>query len=148
MKIIQSFTLVFLVILITGCLKFGDDEETTTPTKAQLEKCRAIMYLNSSINISPVGYRFQGSGMDDAIWFKFKTDAAEIQDIFDSKVVDTSEFKEGFSLNNYINKMKWWDTEGKKFLGGQIALPNVKFMNVGIEKMDDTYIVYIMWHEV
>lgn len=148
MKIVNSFTLLLLVISMVGCLKFGDDEETTSPTKKQIDKCRAVMYLSPVMKITPVGYKFQGSGMDDAIWFKFKTDAAAIEDIFDSKIVDASEFKEGFKLNCDMTKSKWWNAEGKKFLGGQIALPNVKYMNVGIEKINDGYVVYIMWHEV
>jgi len=149
MKIIKRLTLLLLVVLIAGCLRFGKDEETTSPTKIQIDKCKTVMYLNPSINISPVGYKIIGSGIDDAIWFIFKTDTAEIQDIFDSKVVDTSEFKEGFTFNyDNIWKMKWWKTEGKRFLGGQVELPNVKYMNVGIEDVDDDFVVYIMWHEV
>ncbi|MBE9140997.1 hypothetical protein IQ254_27995 [Nodosilinea sp. LEGE 07088] len=128
-------------------MNFGKDEETTTPTEAQLSRCQVEMYLNPSINIVPLGYKLEGSGIDDAIWFKFETDASSLQEIFDRNVVDTSTFKNGFVLTDGINASKWWDVENKEVLGGQVELPNARFMNIGIEKNDDGYQVYIMWHE-
>ncbi len=47
-----------------------------------------------------------------------------------------------------MTELKWWDVKGKKLLGGQVELPNTRFMNVGVEKNDDGYLVYIMWHEM
>ncbi len=137
-----------LVFMLTGCLDFGNDEETTTPTEAQLSRCRAEMYLNPSMKITPLGYKLEGSGIDDVIWFKFKIDVLDLQEIFDGKVVDTSKFKEGFTLIHEMRELKWWDVQSKNLFGGQVELPNVKFMNVGIEKNDEGYVVYIMWHEV
>jgi len=71
-----------------------------------------------------------------------------VEEIFDSEVVDTSTFKDGFTFAHDMDELKWWDAKGKQLLGGQVDLPNVKFMNVGIEKNGDGYVVYIMWHEV
>ena len=134
-------------LVFTGCLDFGEDEQTTTPTKDQLSRCRVEMYLKPSMKITPLGYKLEGSGIDDAIWFKFKTDVSDLKEIFDSKVVDTSKLKDGFAFAHDMDGVKWWDTKGKDFLGGQVELPNARFMNVGIEKNDDGYLVYIMWHE-
>jgi len=132
--------LLSLSLISTGCLAFGIDEETTTPTEAQLSRCRAEMYLNPSMKITPIGYKLEGSGIDDAIWFKFWTDVSGVQEIFDVKVVDTSKFKTGFTFSHEMKEIKWWDVENKELLGGQVELPNVRFMNVGIEK-----IVKVMW---
>ena len=132
--------LLALSLISTGCLAFGIDEETTTPTEAQLSRCRAEMYLNPSMKITPIGYKLEGSGIDDAIWFKFWTDVSGVQEIFDVKVVDTSKFKTGFTFSHEMKELKWWDVENKELLGGQVELPNVRFMNVGIEK-----IVKVMW---
>ena len=89
-----------------------------------------------------------GSGIDDSIWFKFKTDTVDLREIFAGKVVDISEFKSDFTFGHGMTELKWWDVKGKSLLGGQVSLPNVRFMNVGIEKIHDGYVVYIMWHEV
>lgn len=148
MKRIYSLIVLLTVLPFTGCLDFGKDEETTSPTKVQINNCISKMYLNPSLKITPLGFKLEGSGIDDAIWFKFKTDVAEVQDIFNSKVVDTSKFKNDFSFIHDMSKVKWWNTKGKKFFGVQVELPNVKYMNVGIEKVDDGYVVYIMWHAV
>ncbi len=148
----KSYLLIALLpilsFMFTGCLDFGKDEETTSPTKAQVSRCRSEMYLNPSMKITPLGFKIEGSGIDDAIWFKFKTDASDVDKIFDSKVVNTSKFKDGFTFIHKMDELKWWDVRGKKLLGGQVELPNVRFMNVGIEKNDEGYLVYIMWHEV
>jgi hypothetical protein len=100
------------IFLFTGCLDFGEDEETTSPTKVQVSRCRSEMYLNLLMKITPLGFKLQGSGIDDAIWFKFKTEITDIHKIFINKVVDTSKFKKGFTFiygNNKLDKIfvKW-----------------------------------------
>jgi len=146
----KSYLLIVLLLILSlaGCLDFGKDEETTSPTKAQVARCRSEMYLNPSMKITPLGFKLEGSGIDDAIWFKFKTNIVDVQEIFDGKVVDTSKFEDYFTFTHEMNELKWWDVKGKKLLGGQVELPNVRFMNVGVEKTNDGYVVYIMWHEV
>ncbi len=146
----KSYLLIGLLLILSlaGCLDFGKDEETTSPTKAQVARCRSEKYLNPSMKITPLGFKLEGSGIDDAIWFKFKTNIVDVQEIFDGKVVDTSKFEEYFTFTHEMNELKWWDVKGKKLLGGQVELPNVRFMNVGVEKTNDGYVVYIMWHEV
>ncbi|MFT5836609.1 MAG: hypothetical protein ACI9ZV_000105 [Candidatus Azotimanducaceae bacterium] len=136
------------IISITGCLDFGNDEETTSPTKAQIDRCRHEMYLNPSIRMTPLGFKLEGSGIDDAIWLKFKTDVLNLQKIFDDKVVDATKFKEDFTLISEMSGLKWWDVQGKNLLGGQVELPNARFMHVGVEKNYENFVVYIMWHEM
>ena len=137
-----------LSFMFTGCLDFGKNEGTTSPTPDQVNRCRSEMYLNPLMRITLLGFKLEGSGIDDAIWFKFKSGISDVQKIFDVKVVDTSKFKTGFTFIHEMKELKWWDVKNKELLGGQIELPNVGFMNVGIEKNDDGYIAYIMWHEV
>jgi len=47
-----------------------------------------------------------------------------------------------------MKDLKWWDVKDKNLLGGKVELPKLRFMNVGIEKSNEGYLVYIMWHEV
>lgn len=147
MNIFRLLMLLAVVLSCSGCLEFGNDEETSSPTKKQVDRCRSEMYLNPSMQITPLGYKLEGSGIDDAIWFKFKTDVSEAQEIFDIKVVDTSKFQIGFSFIREMTELRWWDVKNKELLGGQVELPNVRFMNVGIEKNNEGFVVYIMWHE-
>ena len=90
----------------------------------------------------------EGSGIDDAIWFKFSTDASNVDQIFDMNAVDTAKFKDGFNFAHKMDALTWWDVNSKALLGAQVELPNARFMNVGIVRTDAGYLVYIMWHEV
>jgi hypothetical protein len=146
MKKLILLIIIIISISLSGCLNFGKDEETTSPTPAQVSRCYSEMYLNPDLKIHPLGYKLEGSGIDDAIWFKFETDAA-VSEIFNSTVIDTTKFTQNYTLLYEIKGLKWWDIKGKSLLGGQIELPNVRYMNVGIEKKGDSNLVYIMWHE-
>jgi hypothetical protein len=47
---------------------------------------------------------------------------------------------------SFINVVQ--DVNSKKLAGGQVALPNVRFMNVGyVNNKNGTLTVYVMWHE-
>jgi len=145
--IYKHLFLLLITISFTGCLDFGNNEETTSPTEAQVERCRAEMYLNPSMKITPLGFKLEGSGIDDAIWFKFETDITDLHQIFDSNIVDSYKFENDYTSIYEVNGLDWWDVKEKKLIGGQVELPNVRFMNVGIEKKEKGYVVYIMWHE-
>jgi len=135
-----------IITSCAGCLKFGDDEETTSPTSAQVDRCRREMYINPSVELTPLGYKLLGSGIDDAIWFKFPTSSTHLTEVFDGKVVDTAKFETPFT-HIRMKDVKWWDVEGKTLLGAQVSLPNARFMNVGVQKTDAGFVIYIMWTE-
>ena len=86
----RTLILSVLPLVLAGCLDFGEDEETTTPTVKQVARCRAKMYLKKSMKLTPLGLRLEGSGIDDAIWFKFRTDVAGPAETFDTSVVDVT----------------------------------------------------------
>ena len=140
------FFSLLMMLLFSGCLGVKV-EETTSPTKEQVNRCRSEMYINPSIRIAPLGFKHVRY-RDDAIWFKFKTDVSDVQKIFNAKVVDTSKFQAGFTFIYEMKDLKWWDVKDKNLLGGKVELPKLRFMNVGIEKSNEGYLVYIMWHEV
>jgi hypothetical protein len=140
-----KIVLASLVVASIGCLEFGTDEETTTPTEDQVSRCRTEMYLNDAAEITPLGFKLLGSGIDDVIWFKFEADADDLSQVFDTSVVNTDEFEKNVMYK--MEDVEWWDVEGKELVGGEISLPNARFMNLGAEKIEGGYIVYIMWHE-
>ena len=147
MKKVHLVILLFMLSL-TACLDFGDDIETASPTKEQVESCRSRMYLNPGVKIKPLGYKLQGSGIDDAVWFVFQTEGSAVDKLFLPQFIDVSQFKDGFTFQSHPKGVSWWQAEGKTFLGGQVELPKSKFMNVGIEKTDKGSVIYIMWHEI
>jgi hypothetical protein len=149
MKQLRSVALLITALLIgvIGCwdFGFGVDEETTMPTPSQVNRARAEMYLKNTANITALGYKLAGSGIDDAIWFKFQTDATDLAQVFDTTVVDPTRFTENANLTT-LKEVEWWDVKGKNLFGGQVALPNARFMAIGAEKTQDGYIIYIFWH--
>ena len=104
------------------------------------------MYISTELEIEALGQKYLGSGIDDAIWFKFKTSEDDITKPFDPEFIDNKSFSD-FSLTP-SSDLDWWDIEGKTLTGGQVELPNVKILNIGIHKQVDGYIVYCMWHEM
>lgn len=130
-----------------GCLNFGPDEETTEPTEAQISRCQKAMYLNPSIPIQVQGFKLLGSGIDDAIWFKFMTPTQDIKDLFRSTVdINTFEPKFNFSPSS-LNNPHWWDPDAKNLIGGNVSLPQGRYMSVGIQAQEAGLLVYIFWHE-
>ena len=142
-----NFIIITVLLVFTiACLDFGPEEETTTPTEEQVNLCKAELYIQESANITPLGFKLDASGIDDRIWFKFETDADDLTQIFDTSIVDVSAFTEDVSLTP-LEDVTWWDVEGKTLWGGHVALPNVRYMMVGAEKIEGGYIIYIMWNE-
>ena len=143
----KSYIAVLCAVVLSGCsLQFGADEVTTQPTEAQLARCRSEMYLQTNLVFQAHGMKLLGSGIDDAIWLKFSCEVTDPALIFQANVVDTSKFRKGFKLSPYKD-LPWWDVEGRNLSGGQVALPNARFMNVGIDTTGTHSVVYIMWHE-
>ena len=143
-----AIVIIIAVLLTTtlACLDFGPEEETTAPTASQVSRCRAEMYVRDPVTITPLGFKLDGSGIDDIIWFKFETDSDDLAQVFDTTVVDVHTFEEGVSMMT-LDNVAWWDVEGKDLLGGQVALPNARFMTVGAEKVEGGYVIYVVWNE-
>ena len=143
----KSYIAILYVVFLSGCsLQFGTDEVTTQPTEAQLARCRAEMCLQTNLVFQAHGMKLLGSGIDDAIWLKFSCEVTDLASIFQPEFVDTSKFRSGFKLSQYKD-LPWWDVEGRNLTGGQVALPNARFMNVGIDTTETHSVVYIMWNE-
>ncbi len=137
-----SFACVAAVIL-TGCLSFGDNVDTATPSAEQVARCRAEMHLAPGLVLTARGYKLT-QGIDDAIWFKFVTARQPVAALFRPDV-DTTTFRPGVEIQPAGTP--WWDAQGKKLVGGQVSLPNARFMTVGIDEQGEDMTVYVMWAE-
>lgn len=143
----KNCIVILCLALLAGCdLSFGTDEMTTEPTQAQIDRCRQEMYLQANLAIQAQGMKLLGSGIDDQIWLKFSCDVTEPDQIFQSDVVDVAGFSENTKLQS-LKDIAWWDIEGRDLSGGQVALPNARFMEVGIDTTDKPTVVFIIWFE-
>lgn len=132
-------------LLAAGCLRFGVDEQTSSPTSSQLARCRAVMHLKSDRKLSPLGFKLDGSGIDDRICFKFQTDSSDPAEVFDTTIVDVTKFQAGYAFLQDDEGVSWWDVRGQTFVGGQVSLPGGRFMDVGIRPVAEGAVVYICW---
>jgi hypothetical protein len=143
----QRLSLLLLCLVASsGCLEFGRDVTTVTPSAQDVSRCRTEMYIKADAEITPEGFKLT-SGIDDAIWFRFLAHTGDIVDVFETGTVDVSKFRPGFTFTD-ASAPSWWDVAKKPLTGGQISLPNARFMNVGfVDNEDGTLTVYVMWHE-
>lgn len=135
-----------MALILNGCGLFGPDVVTETPTPEQIARCRAEMYLMADLALEAKGLKIV-EGPDTAMWFKFVVVKQPLDKIFQPEVVDVSKFAPGIRFTE-TTLPAWWDVQGKTFLGGNVALPNVRYMRVGIDEHGEALTVYIMWHEI
>jgi hypothetical protein len=130
--------------VLVGCDLFGG-VETETPTPEQIARCTIEMFLTVDLPLEAKGLKM-AEGIDTAMWFKFVVAKQPLENLFKTEVVKVSEFAPDITFTN-ANLPDWWDVQGKALVGDNVALPNGRYMQVGIEEADDTLTVYIMWYE-
>lgn len=150
--------LFFLFAAFVGCqtdfLGYPASICTTTPTTAQIQYCRDVMYLNPAVKIEPLGF-FLKPGMDDVIRFKFVAKTNDPALVFDATHVDSKKFGPDFRLSALEPGAadKWWDVSKQTLTGGNFSVPPPKSsgtrgLNIGYTKnADGTLTVYVLWHE-
>jgi hypothetical protein len=136
-----------VLVLFCGCISFGEDVNTTDPTPDHVERCRREMHILPGVEIEAEGFILLGSGIDDAIWFKFTTPSA-MAEIFDPDVVDPASLADVSDSFAEIEDAPWWDASGRELTGGSYELPGVRFMRVGMaENPEGGTTVFVMWNE-
>jgi hypothetical protein len=134
-----------VALILPGCGLFGPDVETNQPTPEQIARCRSEMYLVADLSLDAKGLKLM-EGPDTAMWFTFEVAKQPLDKIFQPAVVDVAKFAPGVRFTETTLPV-WWDVQGKTFFGGNVALPNVRYMQVGIAEQAETLRIYIMWHE-
>lgn len=104
------------------------------------------MHLNPQAPIQGLGFKLLGSGIDDAIWFKFTSPVSDLKDLFQSPV-NIQSFAPGFRFDPRSDLPDWWDPDKKALIGGAVELPNGQYMYVGAVPQGNGFLVYIFWHE-
>ncbi len=134
-------------LLFCGCLNFGEDVLTSEPTPAQVEYCRAELHLMAGLEIEPIGLKIIGSGIDDAVWFVFRTTESDHSLIFDPSVIPADSLRGRVAFFWDESMPEWWDTENRTFEGGTLALPAGKWITAGFAPAGNGTICYVFWHE-
>ncbi len=131
-----------------ACLDFGENILTTELTRDQLNSCRSLFHICEEAEIEPVGLRILGSGIDDAVWFKFEADVPEPGMIFHKDVVPEDLLTGQVSFYQYDDMPQWWDTRNRIFTGGTVTLESGSVMKIGYQQEPDRIICYIYYHEM
>ena len=131
-----------------SCLDFGEDIVTADLTQEQLNSCRMLFHIREDVAVEPVGLKALCSGIDDAYWFKFATDASDPMMIFHELHVPTDSLNGQVSFYQHEDLPEWWDTRNRIFTGGTIPLNNGSIMTVGYQQEPDRIICYIFYHEI
>jgi hypothetical protein len=152
------YALPLVIICVTGCdidfLGYPPPTITVTPTPQQIQYCRDVMYINTDVEIVPLGFYFEPS-LDDLIRFKFVANTNDPTKLFDSTQVPASKFSTDFGVDALRPEAKesWWDVGSQKLTGGSFSVPPPKAqgsrgLNIGYKSNDDgTLTVYVLWHE-
>lgn len=140
----------FMTLLLlsgTGCLNFGSDIETNSPTEEQITFCREVMHISDGIDIEPLGIRILGSGIDDAVWFKFETAESDLSALFDEEFVPADSLEGDVTFHSGEEMPEWWDAGNRTFTGGTVPLQGGTWITVGFQKEENRTICYVFWHE-
>jgi len=143
----KKLILCILPLLGAGCLNFGDDIETVDPTEEQIAFCRSAMHIAEGVVIEPLGLKIMGSGIDDAVWFKFRTGESDFSLIFDGSSVPSDSLAGTVSFYATDGLPEWWDTGSRTFTGGTVFLGGGVWMTAGFLREVDGTVCYIFWHE-
>ena len=159
-KLLSTQMLWLFLLTITfqlGCDSFNPPPctSTTNPTDEQIKYCRAVMYINPDVEITPLGHCHDIGFQDDVIHFKFKVIAKDTSSIFQPKFVSPDEMvqREPMTPPRYGLVDQWWDAADHLLYGGDFTVPDPKTqgnrgLNIGVvENSDGSFTVYSSWHE-
>lgn len=132
------------VIALSSCLEFGEDVSTTSPSTAQVDRCRRVMYLSSAQDITPLGFELQDS-LDDLIHFKFRTDASAPAEIFDPSMVDPAAFGPG-SFDPAACTADWWSgAEGEFLVLDHLEVAPARVLSAWVRQEAEGATVWVQW---
>lgn len=143
-KIIQSVGLLLMLLSMAGCLDFGDDWNTTTPTTEQRQASLRFVKLDpNDTTLKILGVKYIGSGIDNAIWLKLQVanDTDFLQKYPATPIITTQHEKPDY-------KEAWWALGSATNVATyQYAVTTHRLAYVWIQQHDDGQVVYIQSNE-
>ncbi len=138
------------VVAFVGCTG-----ATTSPTVGQVTYCRNVMYIQSDLEIVPLGYCLEDGFLDATIRFKFIAKTADPASLFDAAYVDPTTFVDDLDppVFNQTAGETWWDLSSQHLSGATFIVPppnskGSRGLNIAYtDNHDGTLTVYVLWFE-
>lgn len=127
---------------IAGIVYFANRHLSDFDSRREMMCLRpGLVFSNEHLRYSP--------GMDAAMWSKFTVRVKDIDEVFDTSRVDTSEFaRDGYEFKVDWIDDAWWDADERQLIGGEDEVGE-DFMRVGyVDNGDGTLTIYVFWFEV
>ena len=99
------------------------------------------------MNIEPRGLIILGSGIDDAVWFKFETAPLATDALFDTTCVCHGVPAEQVSFYAGDDFPHWWDTRSRIFPGWTDSTAYGAWITIGYQEEPDRIIWYGFYTE-
>jgi hypothetical protein len=90
-NILRTTVLIFLLVLV-GCLEFGDDvelsgDEVEASVLAEVERITGVNFPEGTEGLN---YFFLGSGIDDALWLKAIVPEEKIAELLQNQIFEAA----------------------------------------------------------
>jgi len=145
-NVIRRFILIMAILLVSGCLEFGDDIYLTAPdvNAKELDEVTRHTGITFPEGTVGLGYVFMGSGIDDALAIKVVIPVEE-KERFLSNELFQSGSREACSIQ--IGKGQgWWTlerlTNRKDY---KMNLPEGRYVECAFGKEGGRWVAYIFW---
>jgi hypothetical protein len=132
--------------MLVSCLNFGDDVELVGAeiTGKEMNQVSALTGLTFPDGTKPVGYYFQGSGIDDGLSLKFSIPEGTKDEFLKNEM-----FKNGNKSKALIQigrSRSWWKLdELQDRVDVNLQLPKGKYAECTLGKEEGKWIAYISW---
>lgn len=143
-RLIPIAGLLLILSGITGCLDFGDDWNTTTPTTEQRQASLRFVKLDpNDTTLKILGVKYIGSGIDKAIWLKLQVaNDADFLQKYPATLVEHTQY--GKSSHHEA----WWKLgEATNVTAYQYTVTTNRLAYMWIQQRDKDHVVYIQSNE-
>jgi hypothetical protein len=132
--------------LLSGCLKFGNDQELLAPkvTATHLQQVSTLTGINFPAGTTGVAYLYFGSGIDDSLALKAEV-PPEQKDTF----LKNDAFLKGTAEPPHLQIGRgraWWKLDTlKNAMHRKVELPKGRFAEISLGLEDGKLVAYISW---
>jgi len=150
MKTLLKLVILFVLMIVSSCLDFGDDIELSgaefDQTKlAEVSKLTSLKFPEGSQGVE---YFYMGEGIDPALAAKIVIPDAKVEEFMQNSI-----FKKGDHTkvedDGVGYKKDWWKpSQLQERVDRKIDLSNSVFLEVASGRYDNQFIVYLFWFTV
>ena len=134
-----------MLTCIPGCLQFGNDielkgDQIEPATLEQITATTGVSFPEGTIGMN---YFFQGSGIDDALWFKASIPTEKKDEFLKNEIFS---HKDEQPNHNMTSDMDWWKIDELKEASNYSSTINTnEFLGCSIGSESNEVIVCLLW---